>query len=311
MPLWIEPLLKMSSFLHYLRKQAALPIDLQKQVFKQTKLGEANLDNVILLMGLPANDPVYTKKWIHTRIFELLKKHKARVLEPVFDVSFVACQDDPAKFNAVIVLDGFSHMRLLDDGASEDSEEMKRKHKIDLLYADSEEEDAGKDEEEAKKEAERAKRAEEEKPKDWQCGVCTFINDLKGKQCMMCGSDAPSYEEIVAEHIAKLNVERKQKGEVVEVHETEPLHIKRLKMLQSDLRHMISHDQRLKLLAAIEEKKKKEKLEAALKAEEEAKNAKEQDKPEDSKDNDAKKEQIAKEQKNPEPSISASPMEAN
>jgi hypothetical protein len=41
---------------------------------------------------------------------------------------------------------------------------------------------------------------------------------------------------------------------------------------------MISHDQRIKLLAAIEERKKQEKLEAAQKAEEEAKNAKEQEK---------------------------------
>ena len=116
-------------------------------------------------MGLPANDPVYSKRWINKRIFELLKKHKARVLEPVFDVTFVSNPDDPNTFNAVIVLDGFSHMRLLDDGEQDESEEMQKKHKIELLFIDSEDEDKG--DEEAKKEAERAKRAEEEKPKEW------------------------------------------------------------------------------------------------------------------------------------------------
>ena len=164
-------------------------------------------------MGLPANDPVYSKRWINKRIFELLKKHKARVLEPVFDVTFVSNPDDPNTFNAVIVLDGFSHMRLLDDGEQDESEEMQKKHKIELLFIDSEDEDKG--DEEAKKEAERAKRAEEEKPKEWQCSICTFFNPITSKRCSMCESDAPPMDQIVSEHIAKLNEERKQKGEVV------------------------------------------------------------------------------------------------
>lgn len=183
MPLWIEPLIKMSSFLHYLRKQSALPSDLRKRVHSQTKLGAANLDNVILLMGLPINDAVYTPRWIHQRIFELLKKHKARVLEPVFDVTFVADPDKPDCFNAVIVIDGFSHMRLIDDGQNEDSAEMQKKHFIELLFVDTDDEDPGKSDEKAKKEAERAKRAEEEKPKEYQCGACTLFNAISIKQC--------------------------------------------------------------------------------------------------------------------------------
>ena len=152
MPLWIEPLLKASCFLHYLRGQAALPEELQKKIYSQTKLGNANLDNVILLLGLPANDPVYTKAWIRDRILELVAKHRARILEPVHDITFVASQDDPDTFNAVIVLDGFSHMRLTDDGENEDKEEIQRKHKIEMLFCDSDEEDDAAKEEAAKKE---------------------------------------------------------------------------------------------------------------------------------------------------------------
>ena len=54
----------------------------------------------------------------------------------------------------------------------------------------------------------------------------------------------------------KLNEERKNRGEVIEkpkdVEEEEPLYVKRLKMLQSDMRHMISHEQRIKLLESHE-----------------------------------------------------------
>lgn len=80
MPLWIEPLLKASSFLHYLRGQAALPEEMLKKIYNQAKLGESNLDNVILLLGLPGDDPVYTKVWIRDKILDLITKHKARIL---------------------------------------------------------------------------------------------------------------------------------------------------------------------------------------------------------------------------------------
>jgi hypothetical protein len=116
--------------------------------------------------------------------------------------------------NAVVILDGFSHMRLIDDGAKEDNEEMQRKHKIELLFADSEEEDTASDEKEKAAEAERKRREEEEKPKEWTC-ICTLINPISMKQCDCCGSDAPPMEQIVAEHLQRLNEERKQKGEVV------------------------------------------------------------------------------------------------
>lgn len=86
------------------------------------KLDQSNLDNVIILMGLPANDPTYTKQWILNRIFELVKKHRARVLEPAYDVTFVKGEGDT--MDCVVVLDGFSHMRLLDDGENEDNEEV-------------------------------------------------------------------------------------------------------------------------------------------------------------------------------------------
>ena len=116
MPLWIEPLLNISAFLHYLRKQQQMPLEIQMKIFNLTKLGENNLDNLIVLRGLPVDDPIYTKSWIRNRIFELIRKHRARVLQPTYDVTFVSNPSDPNFFNAVIILDGFSHMRLTDDG---------------------------------------------------------------------------------------------------------------------------------------------------------------------------------------------------
>ena len=137
------------------------------KIFNLTKLGENNLDNLIVLRGLPVDDPIYTKNWIRNRIFELIRKHKARVLQPAYDVTFVSNPSDPNFFNAVIILDGFSHMRLNDDGqGSSHSDEIRKKHKIDLLYVDSEEEeevDPSLALEEAKREADRKKREEEEK----------------------------------------------------------------------------------------------------------------------------------------------------
>jgi len=121
-------------------------------------------------------------------------------------------------------------------------------------------------------------------PKEWACGACTCFNPMGAKKCGICETPAPPMEDIIAEHKEKLNAERKQRGEVVVESKAEvvPLHMKRLSMLQSDLRHMISHEQRLKLLAEIAEKKAREEKEAAekaaLKAEEEAKHAKEQEK---------------------------------
>jgi hypothetical protein len=158
MPLWIEPLLKISAFLHYLRKQQQMPLEIQLKIFNLTRLGATNLDNLIVLRGLPVDDPIYSKSWIRNRIFEVLKKHKARVLEPAYDVIFVSNPTDPAMLNAVIIIDGFSHMRLNDDGQSSHSEEIRKKHKIELLFVDSEEEDDSKAEDEAKLEVERKKR---------------------------------------------------------------------------------------------------------------------------------------------------------
>lgn len=182
-----------------------------------TKLGAQNLDNVIVLRGLPSDDPMYTKVWIRNKIFELLQKHKARVLEPAYDVTFVSDSVDPATFNAVIILDGFSHMRLADDGETSHSEETRKKHKIELLFVDSEDEGADANpEEEAKKEAERKKREEEEKVTEYSCFACTMINPISMSNCDCCGTAAPPMEEIKAAHLAKLNEERKARGEVVE-----------------------------------------------------------------------------------------------
>lgn len=76
---------------------------------QSTKLGSQNLDNIVVLLNLPANDPTYTKVWIKNRIFELIEKHKARVLDPTSDVVFIKNIQNPDLFDAVIIIDGFSH----------------------------------------------------------------------------------------------------------------------------------------------------------------------------------------------------------
>lgn len=106
----------------------------------------------------------------------------------------MASQEDPTTFNAVIVLDGFNHMRLVDDGENEDKEEMQRKHKIELLFVDSDEEDEAGKAEADKKEEERKKREEEEKPKEWSCVACTCFNPVGEKRCGVCETEAPPME---------------------------------------------------------------------------------------------------------------------
>jgi hypothetical protein len=52
--------------------------------------------------------------------------------------------------------------------------------------------------------------------------------------CDMCMTPAPPLEEIKAAHLAKLNEERKARGELVDAPakvEVESLHMKRLKLL--------------------------------------------------------------------------------
>ena len=186
------------------------------------------------MMGLPANDELFTKAWIKNRIFEMVEKHKARVIDPIYDLVFIK-DDNPKFFNAVLIIDGFNHYRLIDDGQSEDDPDIAKKHKIELLVADSDEEVAP-DDEAAKKEAERLKRIEEEKPKEWACPICTVINsDINRSKCEMCDSPAPSMEDKIAAHLEKLNEERRQRGEVIEApkadSQEDPLQLKRLKML--------------------------------------------------------------------------------
>jgi hypothetical protein len=61
-----------------------------------------------------------------------------------------------------------------------------------------------------------------------------MINPISNSNCDICQTPAPPLEEIKAAHLARLNEERKQRGEQVDVPvkvELESLHMKRVKLL--------------------------------------------------------------------------------
>jgi len=89
MPDWLEPLQKVSQFLHFFRDEMCLPDDIMKEIF--TALMQSHLDgamdNIIVIRKIPKSDSQqYTKKWIIEQLFDLLAKHQAVVLDPKQDV---------------------------------------------------------------------------------------------------------------------------------------------------------------------------------------------------------------------------------
>ena len=178
-------------------------------------------------------------------------------------------------------------------------------NRIELLYSqtDDEGEDAAKLDEEKEKKAEARRKAE--KPEEYSCAACTMINPINLVNCDICGSERPPMEQIVNASIAAF--EESQGGAADDGGaggdtERTPLHTTRLQMLARDIRHVISHDQRLQILKkAQEEKERKDKEEAERKKKEEEEKAKaeldriakaaeeEEKKAQEAKDNEAKK----------------------
>ena len=89
----------------------------------------------------------------------------------------------------------------------------------------------------------------------WNCPICTFENPFSISLCEVCATgNRPSKEELERKRAEELMVEKAQKEAEKEAQGVveEPLHKIRLKLLARDIRHMVSHDQRLKVLEKLE-----------------------------------------------------------
>ena len=228
-----------------------------------------HFDNIIVVRKIPSVNKDYSRKWIVKRLFELFKTHQVCIIDPQKDITFLPDEEDPENFHTIVIIfDGFSHMRANDqlmDPLDDDDP-----NRIELLYSQSDDEGEGNDklEEEKSKKAEAKKKAEN--PDEYSCAMCTMLNHISLSTCDCCGSERPPMAQIVEASIAAYeescggaggdgaNGEAKL--------ERTPLHKTRLEMLTRDIRHMISHDQRLIILKkALEEKARKDKEEAERK----------------------------------------------
>lgn len=88
MPDWLQPLLRVSHFLHFFRDEMNIPSDLMKEIFDTMMENhlEGSMDNIIVIQKIPKTSETYNKKWIFERLFELLVKHQAIVLNEKQDV---------------------------------------------------------------------------------------------------------------------------------------------------------------------------------------------------------------------------------
>ena len=81
------------------------------------------------------------------RLIQILTMHQARVIDPQRDICVVADEDEPQKFNSIVIfLDDFSHLRANDkddpDGG-EDGDDDELSPKIVHLYSETDDEDGG------------------------------------------------------------------------------------------------------------------------------------------------------------------------
>ena len=59
-----------------------IPADLMKEIYEgmMEKHLEDSMDNIIVIRKVPKAHDTYTKKWIVERLFELLAKHQAIII---------------------------------------------------------------------------------------------------------------------------------------------------------------------------------------------------------------------------------------
>ena len=143
---------------------------------------EGSMDNIIVIQKIPKTSETYNKKWIFERLFELLVKHQAVVLNEKQDVQIIDDEDDAKFFSIMLFIDGFSHLREMDHEADEDDDTSKM---LKLLHSDTDDEDQGE-----KKDDKIEEEPEEEEPTEWQCPICTFLNPTSCKNCTICGEGA-------------------------------------------------------------------------------------------------------------------------
>mmetsp|Transcript_23263 Transcript_23263/g.22847 ORF Transcript_23263/g.22847 Transcript_23263/m.22847 type:complete len:145 (-) Transcript_23263:126-560(-) len=102
-PEWIEPLIKVSYFMHFFSNETPLPKQIIKEIFNQTKLSGAQLDNIFVLKGIPLEEK-YSNEWIKAQIIKTLDRYGGRVLNPAKDIIF----GEPGTL--VVILDDFDPM---------------------------------------------------------------------------------------------------------------------------------------------------------------------------------------------------------
>ena len=185
LPEWLDPLIKVSCFLHFLRGEMRLPSEIMREIYStliESHVEDA-LDNIIVIKKIPKKEKEpYSSKWILEHIFEVLEKHQAIVLDPKQDVVIKDDEDDPENFlSIVLIIDGFSHLRELDHEPDEDDDASKM---LKLLHSETDDEGDDKEDKPIEEEKEPEK---EEGPTEWSCEICTFLNGLSEAQCGICG----------------------------------------------------------------------------------------------------------------------------
>lgn len=178
--------------------------------------------------------------------------HQARIIDPQRDIFVLDDEDEPSEFHSIVIfLDDFSHLRPDDreDNADDDAP------KIVQLYSETD------DEAEDSPDGDKDKDEEEDvRPDKWYCvnPNCpfgpAFENDIENGSCCICEAQRPPMDDIISAHKAKLKADKAaekaaaamEAGSEDEAEDgEEPLHHLRLKMLKRDLRHIISHQQRI------------------------------------------------------------------
>ena len=221
--------------------------------------------------------------------------HQARIIDPQKDIHVMPDEDEPDQFHSIVIfLDDFSHLRANDnemgDGGNDADDLDDMAPKIVQLYSetDDEKEDGdGNGDDEAKEEV-------VDRPTMYictgaQCPCGGMENDIDNDECVYCCAERPPMEDLLAAHKAKRKAEKAEEKANAAANadsddeEGEPLYHLRLKKLKRDIRHLISHDQRLIALQRLEESKKDKEEDASKNEGEEAKkeDAKEEEKKEE------------------------------
>ncbi|CDW79829.1 hect domain and rcc1-like domain-containing protein [Stylonychia lemnae] len=255
MPDWIKPLIKVSNIMHYFSSEVKLSVEILKEIYNDTKLNHQQLDQILVLQGIPNDQDKYPRQWIRSQIISILEKHGVRILNPSRDI-ILQLEDK----QAVIIADGFDHMHLV-----KDDEKQK-----DLKVVDSDEEQENEMKVEIKEDPPAL-------PTQWDCPICTYINALGSSICDVCTSPRPPMEQIVAAFQALLNQgndssdKKEQESKAEEQKSERQL---RFELVAFDLSLIFKREER----KIVKERKRKEEEERQKKIEEERKQKEEQEK---------------------------------